>query len=545
MNKPNGVSNTLQKITQVDDQTKSAAILAYIKCDRLDHAEDLLQPLLTSGNLDKKHLLKKVVKEASYKGHINFVKKYSPLYLEAAGDAIDVNVKTLELNAYKCALERIHAAKIFKQPYFANYNLEEINSSWKSLVKTISHPTTQQCNIMLSYYATANRIDPNSFSIKLAEDIVNNYMPQMEKHPNHFTFSTLMYGYATSQELTENSRLDNALKVAEELKARNIGLSRHDYAALLRACIPHKGSFFPFDNLTNGATSLSDNLRSGTFTLDPRFFDIEKEMLSKGKAHDRKSIMIALTCLGAAGQWKEFWRRWDALGTAGLKRDGGLYQRVFTMAALDKDQAKVAVTSIKAQLLKEIPARKLKWNLLCSMLDCCITAQNALVAQQIIGSLRTHAHPPKRPFDYYIPILKAYVSIKELRPEAHNLLAEMREKDIAFVRPIWYHALRLYALEKRTSAEIQRLFTEYASANFIHTSRLAIPIGQDEKLAFPAGPYTRQESQMIEIFIGSLIDSQDIAALQEVKEILEEDGSPYVQNHIERIRSFLDGQPVK
>lgn len=528
-------------IKEPDVKTQSAAVLAYIKCDRLDQAEDLLQPLLSNENFDRKQILRSVVKEAGYKGHLDLLKKYAPLYLEAAGDAADLDLTTLELNAHKNAMERIYMAQAFKQPHLVKYDFEQLNASWKSAIETLSQPTTQQCNIMLSYYATANRVNPTSSSIKLAEDIVNNYMPQMKAEPNHFTYSTLLYGYATTKELTGNSRLDNALKVTEEMKARNMELHRHDYAALLRACIPHKDSFYPFDDLTNGLSSLHNYKLQ--LDLDPRFFDIEKEMLSKGVAHDRKSFLTVLTCLGAAGQWKEFWRRWDALGTAGLKRDGALYQRVFTMAALDKKQAKIAITSVKAQLLHEIPVRKLKWNLLCSILDCCVAAQDAPVARQIIRSLQRHAHPPNRPLDYYIPILKACVSIEELRPEADKLLAEMKSKDIAFVRPVWYQGLRLYALENRTPAEIQRLFTEYASINFIQTGRIAIPIGQDETLAFPAGPYSRTEAQMIEIFVESLVDSQNVAALQEIKEILEDDGTSHVQNQVKRIRSFLDGQP--
>ncbi|KAG1066732.1 hypothetical protein G6F42_026610 [Rhizopus arrhizus] len=86
------------------------------------------------------------------------------------------------------------------------------------------------CNVVLEYLTTANRIDPVGFPMERAEDIFESYMPANYITPNDASHRIMLVGYATSQQYNDhhrNIRLDKALEMVSKMQVAGLDTLNH------------------------------------------------------------------------------------------------------------------------------------------------------------------------------------------------------------------------------------------------------------------------------------------------------------------------------
>lgn len=547
MNRPNDISASLNKgKDNQDDEASfySSALLAYAATDAHEDAEKILEKLKNNGGLSE-HTLLKLIRSYGFKGDIARTSKYidmhSSLFPETDSD------NTMLLMAHKVALQQIFNKQVqirgahglgLKPPHSSV--LDQLHESWSELTKDMFKDDSKpvditDCNIVLEYLTIANRIDPVRFPLEKAEEIFNSYMPGHYIQPNDASHRIMLVGYANTQQYndpTRNVRLDKALELISKSQAEGIQILNHaTFHALFRACIPHRGDDYRYDYFRLNSLLAIRPVDHNIFRLDPRVFEIEKIMLEAKLPHDRFTLTTLMTCLAAGGQFKALHKRWNSIKLHGLRRDVGMYRLMFALASLDPTASQRAIVVIKNELEREIPRKAMDWDTYTAMLDCCITAQSPLVAKEIMKKMRESAkmaysmknktqYRAKYPFpdepNYYLPLLRTSVAVPELN--AKNIITEIQSKNVPYNQGIWEALLSKEALVEGNEQGIQQLFNKYTMARFEKEGKIPIPVREGSKpvVPFPSGPYNRLDMQFIDVYIGSLLDSQDISLVMDV-----------------------------
>ncbi|KAI8641129.1 hypothetical protein BD408DRAFT_444586 [Parasitella parasitica] len=545
MNKKDAVSACInkKKIDQVDEKSfYSIALLSFAATNSHEQVEKLMDMLHKQNNLSRRTLLK-VIRCYGFKGDIKNTSKYIDMYNSL--HPYKICDKTMLLIAHKIALqqmceglEEVRGARGLSLKPANSTELDSLHASWEGLTRGMFTNKDEpvditDCNVVLEYLTIANRIDPVQFPMEKAEEIFESYMPANYIKPNDASYRIMLIGYATSQQYNShyrNVRLDRALETVSKMQVAGVNTLNHPtFHALFRACLPHRNGHYYFDNFRLNSLLSARPYTHNRFKLDPRLFEIEKIMLEAKLPHDRFTFTTLMTCLASGGQYKALRTRWRSLKVHGLRRDVGMYRLTYALASLNPIQAKRAIVVVRNEMNREIPKDRMTWETYTAMLDCCATAQMPLEAKDIIKEMRrstktfyrkkTHADElAKWPYtdepDFYLPILRAAITMPGL--DANQILDEMDEKNVKYSQSIWEAVLSKLAIEQDEQG-LHRLFNKYTMLRFENEGKIPVPIRESAPVVpFPTAPYNQLDMKFIDVYICSLLDSQDISLVFDV-----------------------------
>ncbi|CEP17155.1 hypothetical protein [Parasitella parasitica] len=545
MNKRDAVSACFSKsnIKQVDEKSLySVALLSFAATNSHDQVEKLLDKLQKEGNLSRRTLLK-VIRCYGFKGDIGNTSKYIDMY-----NSLHPNKtcdKTMLLIAHKIALqqmceklEEVRGTRGLGLKPAKSPALDRLHASWEDLTRDMFSDKDKlvditDWNVVLEYLTIANRIDPVQFPMEMAEQTFESYMPANYVKPNDASYRIMLIGYATSQQYNShhrNVRLDRALEMVSKMQVAGIDTLNHaTFHALFRACLPHRDGHYYFDNFRLNSLLPARPYTHNRFRLDPRLFEIEKIMLEAKLPHDRFTFMTLMTCLASGGQYKALRTRWRSLKVHGLRRDVGMYRLTYALASLNPTQAKRAIAVVRHEMNREIPKDRMTWETYTAMLDCCATAQMPCEAQDIMREMRrstnliyrkkTHADElAKWPYtdepNFYLPMLRAAITLPGL--DANKILDEMKEKNVAYSQSVWEAVLSKLAIEQDEQGLV-RLFNKYTMSRFENEGKIPVPVRESAPVVpFPTAPYNQLDMKFIDVYICSLLDSQNISLVFDV-----------------------------
>ncbi|KAI8341620.1 hypothetical protein EDC96DRAFT_522642 [Choanephora cucurbitarum] len=539
LNKQEKLADCIQKSQQNNEPSGFSILLSLVATDAHEQVDVLVNKLKDNGQLTH-HTLLKLIRCYGFNGDVEHTNKYrnlcNQLYPDSPCD------KTMLLIAHKVALDNIcrelqdtlgSRGLPLKPAYLPE--LDALHSSWESLTQNMLESQQKldlvDCNVVLEYLTLANRIDPIQYPIERAEEMFELYMLGNSIQPNNVTYRIMLNGYATTQQYTQpgrNIRLDKTLELVSKMQADGIDTLNHPtFHALFRACLPHHKEHYYFDNFKHGSLLPS---KSPTFNLDPRIFEIEQIMLDAKLPHDRFTFATLLTCLAAGGKYQALRSRWRALKLHGIRRDVGLYRLAFSLASLNPVQAKRAIIITRNEMAREIPASCINWETYVAMLDCCVAAKMPIEAKDIIREMRqatarihrtkTHADDlAKWPFEdepnYYLPMLRAAVLLPGL--DANAIVKELDNKQVVYNKGIWEVLISKAALDKNEQ-DIRDVFNRYTMSRFEKEGKIPIPVRENSQpvIPFPTAPYTSLDMKFIDVYLGSLLDSQDLSLVFDV-----------------------------
>ncbi|KAI9262196.1 hypothetical protein BDA99DRAFT_510503 [Phascolomyces articulosus] len=567
LNRPDSITQCLEvtlKHPNVNSiEATENAIIGYAHCNQHTKVKDLLSTLDGS-----KELYTKLVKSFAFRGDIAQTRYFIEQIKERFNNDQDQGMLYL---AFKVAIDHEFMRQV-QQGYSTGNpvifkwteRLRSLDASWESQLNPLSSTTEApkdvvQCNNILEYLSKAHIMNPEKYPMEILESFFREKMPASGVQPNEFTFTILLRTYSRSQQYNDqgmnNTRLDKALDLFQELQQQQFKLDiRAAFHALYSACIPHHGQHYPFDYFSDVHVTQNEQHYKRRYYLDKRFFDIEKIMLDGRIRYDRQSLILALTCLGTSGQYRAMWNRWNLIKQSGLNRDSGLYRHVFALASMDKEQSQYALSVIKEELVRELPAKRVGWSTYVAMLNCCIRAQDPIVAKQILNTMPKAYDSPSTPLvnyynqpqarGYYQPMLRACTMIPGLEAEADALFEQVQTPfDQILWRAAMYHAVQQGGENK--SQKLQQLFTQYTMQRFEQSGKIPIPIRETAPVVpFPSGPYSPFDMQMINLYLASLVDCQEVSlALDVVKTLKDQQKATISPTTSAKLR--LSGKTVK
>ncbi|KAI9317524.1 hypothetical protein BX666DRAFT_1877419 [Dichotomocladium elegans] len=529
--RPQSIAAVLAGVQQTVDRRRleAAAVLAYADCGANEQVDALLG---SSKNILEANDYRRLARIYAYKGNVERTKAAMQHYDNDGKDQL------MLLRAHGRALDAICRYRVQHRGVFgltlnscsiASTAFDKIDQSFEAaeVMQLLEKPDSNvsEWNLVLDYYCRANQLDHTRYPMARAEGILKG-MSAKGIQPNEMTYHILLNAYSRCQEYNDtnntNTRLDKALALFEEFSATDATDYRRMFHALLRACIPHGPEHYPYDYFTQAS-----NIEAGTprMHLDHRFFDIEKIMLKGRVPYDRLSFATALTCLGAARQYKAMWERWQMTKLSGLRRSQSLYRHVFALASLDPEQAGYALSVVKEELVREIPnVESYHPELLTAMLDCCVAAKEPRVAKQIIhgSTMLSSSSLSSSPGNHrpILAVLRAATSLQGLEAEAKAVFDAVPKDDLPFNSRLWYWSMVYLALQGGNAGqarEIQSLFTSYTMKRFESLGKVAIPVHETSPVVpFPSGPYTSLDMSLIDMYIQSLVDSQNVSLVVDV-----------------------------
>ncbi|CAO3687527.1 unnamed protein product [Umbelopsis ramanniana] len=423
---------------------------------------------------------------------------------------------------------------------------EELKESRRECEELISNMLSDRypldissANIILDYLTFGNRLDHVKFPMSHARDILEKVLPTKGIQPNFQSYFLVLRGYAKTRELDSprhNARLDKCLELFYMME--NAGFHSHQHAkfqCLFEACLPHSDryNYDLFQSKSRLAPTLQSSIaRHNTPFVDPRIFDIERIMLDSNIRHDRITIKTVLTCLGVSGLYGAMWRRWKELQLAGVRRDGGLFQRIFSLAALEPEQAQYALAVVYHQLERETPKIDMTMPLYRSIIDCCITAQDAVSATSVLRTAGIDNLPSNEeisnPQEKQMKKLglKAQLGIRSLTGSIGTHLKDMMDLRVSPKSDMWL-MLMSHAVETHFSLQdAQRVFNGFTMSRFEQTGKIPVPAHEQSPIIpFPSSPYNETDVLMIDMFVSALLKSQNIPVIRDVLETYAEQSS--------------------
>lgn len=545
MNKKDAIFACVKKNEGIENDKASfysSALLSYAATNSHDKVENLVDMLQKQDNLSR-HTLLKLIRCYGFKGDIGNTSKYTEMCNTLYPDRICD--KTMLLIAHKIALQKmserlaeVRGARGLTLKPTSSTQLDQLHASWDNLTQDMFSNKDKpvditDCNVVLEYLTIANRIDPIQFPMEKAEEIFESYMPANYITPNDASHRIMLVGYVTSQQYNDhhrNIRLDKALEMVSKMQVAGLDTLNHPtFHSLFRACLPHRDGHYYFDNFRLNSLLPARPYTHNRFKLDPRLFEIEKIMLEAKLPHDRFTFTTLMTCLASGGQNKALRTRWRSLKVHGLRRDVGMYRLTYALASLNPTQSKRAIVVVRNEMNREIPKDRMDWDTYTAMLDCCATAQMPFEAKDIIKEMRhsaelihrnkTHADDlAKWPYtdepDFYLPMLRTAITVPGL--DANQILNEMDKKNIKYNQGIWEAVLSKLAIEGDEQG-IRSLFNKYTMLRFENEGKIPVPIRESTPVVpFPTAPYNRLDMKFIDVYICSLLDSQDLSLVFDV-----------------------------
>ncbi|KAI9272600.1 hypothetical protein BY458DRAFT_161373 [Sporodiniella umbellata] len=530
---------TTDYFTKFEDSAKDKvsflqnALVCFAITKNEEKAKEVLEKLKTENGLSYS-VLERVAKVYAFRGSL----EKTSYYLELAKELEPANENyTLLLVAHKKALKDIvYAWSKTRGP--RGFDLlpknspkyDSIQASWEILIKEMMSRDVPmdivECNTVLEYMACNNRLDPKKYPMEDAEAFLTTYMPKNDIKPNNVTYQILLHGYSLTRQFGSEGhtkKLDAVLKLLARMKGEGIKVNQIEtFHSLFRACVPPVWEKYIFDYYKSTALLSTTNFRRTS--LDPRIFEIEKIMLEARVPHDAVTFRTMLTCIAAAGLFDAFNSRWYTLRRHGIRPDRAMYQRVFELCALDAEQSKFAVRQVKADMLTDFKdVRKIDVGLNCAILNCCVTGQLTQEAEITIEHIQKKMkkeikNNPKwldaNGSRVYAILLRASVLIRGL--SSNKIVREIKELGIEYNRDIWEALLSKYAVENDHKA-IRRLFNQYTMARFEQQGLIPIPAREGSPvIPFPSGPYNSTDINFINVYLGSLLDTQNLSLVFDV-----------------------------
>ncbi|KAG2227601.1 hypothetical protein INT45_002286 [Circinella minor] len=554
LGRPDSIKSCFEIIQSLphNNEAIESAIIAYAQCGEKSNVEQLLKTI----DQPSETLYSRIARFFAFRGDTVETHKYVQRCSKEQADP------GLVFLAFKIAIDHEYMNQIHNGystgttvKFLWNKKLQELDAAWHSEITATEKFDVVQLNHMLEYLSKAHIINPKLYPMEKLESFFREKMTSLGVEPNAFTYKTLLRTYSRSQQYaddaTSNTRLDKALDLFQEIQQKQINLDiRTAFHALYAACIPHEGNAYPFDNFLDVQT----NKQKKRLHLDKRFFEIEKIMLDSRIRYDQQSLLLALTCLGTSRQYRAMWNRWNLIKQSGLKRDNTLYRHIFALASMDKKQSQYALSVVKEELIRELPAKNVGWGTYVAMLNCCITAQDPVVAKQILNTMpkaygneknkdtlqKLNNYNKPNAQGYYQPMLLASTMIKGLESEADALFNQVQlPYDQTLWRAAMYRAVQQGGEDR--SQKLQQLFTQYTMQRFEQFGKIPIPVRENAPVVpFPSGPYSKFDMHMINLYLASLVDSQEVSlALDVFKTLKEQQPNKKLQLSNKTVKAFI------
>lgn len=530
--------DTLEKSIEDKISFRKNALIAFAMIDCEDKVQEIFSALDKENALSR-DTLDRLARIYAFKGSVELTARYNAVSKELYPDNQD---NTMLLMAHKVALGKIANVLVNRRGSRGlslkpndTSKIDSLHNSWKNLTKGMlsgEHPVDiTDCNIILEYLTIANRIDPVEYPMEKVEMLFENFMPEHGIKPNETTYHIIMQGYATTQQYNDskhNIRLDKTLQVVPKMQENGIKINdTTTFHTLFRACLPHQNGQYYFDNFKSASLlPLHGHLN---VNVDKRLFSVEKIMLDAHLPHDRVTFSTILTCLAAGNRFDAFNARWNTFRIHGLSPDAALYQKVFELSSLNAEQSKKAIRQIRQDMLKDISdKRKINFDIHCAMLNCCITAQLPQDAKAIMDTMRQRMAfreknknlqkdehwPAYNSPKVYSTFLRAYTLIRGLN--ANPIIREINEKGIEYDQDIWELMLTKYAIENDYK-NVRRLFNKYTMSRFEQKGYIPIPVRDTSPMIpFPSAPYNRLDVEFVNVYISTLVDTQNISLVFDV-----------------------------
>ncbi|RUS33699.1 hypothetical protein BC938DRAFT_484327 [Jimgerdemannia flammicorona] len=561
-------------------------------------SEEILRQAASQGYTPSNDFWYTLARNHAYQGNLPEVKQIADENVTRQNsDAIAVDAKSLFLPvltlAHKVALEKyviefaseVGVTGLNRRLSRVEQRVQPLHDSYRELTGEISRADaallgTQTYNLMIEYNILANRINHQQFPMSTTEDIFTE-MQTRGLQLDFGTFFNLMRGYARTHEFDTrlgNVRLDKALQVLQRMENAGVNTNHQSiFQVLFEACLPHNAQYnsdnFHLRRKLSGvwakphnAQYNSDNFHlrrklSGvwakplkTLYVDPRIFDIERIMRDSKVSHDRITLKTLFTCLGVSGQYHALWNRWREMQFKGIHRNVGLYQRIFALCSLDVDQARYALTVVRHQMARETPPVRISWGIYESLLDCCIASQDVVTAREVIEAMKVDIFPANKqlhadsrkvwPHDdsplFYTPLIRACFLIRGLENEGFRLLEEAAQRDVKYDNFLWTEVISYLVHAGVDHGKVQEIFNEFVMSRFERTAKIPIPVAECAPIVpFPSGPYTTTDTRIIDLYLTSLLRSQNLSVLRDVfATYAEQSQELYVTR--DTVRGFID-----
>jgi hypothetical protein len=517
-----------------------AITIAYASAGAHHKADTYMNKLLQL-RIPEQEIFQILAKTVAHEGNVERTKKILTL-------AIKLLLEGASLNQYLVLAHKTKLSQLLRQQDLTNSHsgrnssgllreeLDEARHDCEDLISNMlsdGYPLDiSSANIIIDFLTLGNRIDHIRFPMVRARDIVQNVLRTKGIDPNFQSYFLVLRGYAKTRELDQprhNARLDKCLEMFYLME--KAGFDSHPQArfqCLFEACLPHSDRF-NFDNF-RAKSLLAPTVQSSianhhTPYLDPRLFDLERIMLEASIRHDRITIKTLLTCLGASGQYSAMWRRWKELQLAGVRRDGGLFQRIFALASLDPAQAQYALSVVHHELGRETPKITMTMGLYHSIIDCCIASQDALTAKSVLLSAGVDTLPSvhdiktHRETQLKLLELRAQLGIRSLTRSISAHLKDMMDLRVPHKNDMWLMLMSHAVDAQLDMQDAQRVFNGFTMSRFEQTGKVPVPAhAKSPVIPFPSSPYSETDTLMIGMFLSALLKSQNIPVIRDVLE---------------------------
>ncbi|GAB5586379.1 hypothetical protein Unana1_01279 [Umbelopsis nana] len=534
-------------------------VLAYSSAGAYEKS-DLYFDKLLGLRTPQQTTVKILARTAAYEGNVDRVKD---VMLKSSKLFQDIMFDQELILAYKTKLSRSMKSLYPNTSYSGrNSNVthaEPLSEAKEVCDKLISKMLSDgypldltSANTIIDFLTLGNRIDHAKFPMERARDVLENALPAKGIQPDFQSYFLILRGYAKTRELDQpwvNARLDKCLEIFYLMEKAGLeSRPQAKFQCLFEACLPHSERF-NCDNFYAKSflapTVLSTIAHHNVPHLDPRVFDIERIMLESNIRHDRITIKTLLTCLGVSGQYAAMWRRWKELQLAGIRRDSGLYQRVFALAALDPEEAQYALSVVRHQLGRETPKVEITMGIYQSIIDCCIAAQDALTAKSVLQAIGTETLPSPEDIKTHHEMqlklldLRTRLGIRALTGNINTHLKEMMDLRVPPKSDMWL-MLMSHAVDTQFDIQdAQRVFNGFTMSRFEMTGKVPVPAHtKSPVIPFPSSPYSETDVFMIDMFVSALLKSQNIPVIRDVLEAYTEQ-SPDLWLSRDSVKSFF------
>jgi len=297
--------------------------------------------------------------------------------------------------------------------------------------------SAEDYDTMVKITGELNLLNPSQWPI---EDYAGKIVRNMKEHgqrPLKSTYYTLMSTIARTREFgpkrEDGTVAARVLKVYEDMVKDDEGYkakSPQDFAPLVEACFglyshsPFTASHWMYSNqeypVAREALHKVENMMRRTLSSTT---DGHGELIQS--YHDSITLANVLAGLAHGDQIEQVWNRWNDLVLHGVERDSTLYQALIGASQGQQDLARGILGTVRYEMAREQPPVPVSAEIFEGLLNCCVRTQDSTVARSLIQQYSTSGDIRKTS-QWYIPMVRACLSIEGLEQEGHQLLETMK-----------------------------------------------------------------------------------------------------------------------
>ncbi|GJJ74492.1 hypothetical protein EMPS_06850 [Entomortierella parvispora] len=304
-----------------------------------------------------------------------------------------------------------------------------------------SELTAEDYDRMVKITGELNLLSPSQWPIdEYAGKIVRN-MKEQGQRPLKSTYYTLMTTIARTREFgpkrEDGTVAGKVLKVYEDMVSEDEGYrakNPQDFAPLVEACFglyshsPFTASHWIYSNqeypVAREALYKVEDMMRRTLGSSTNDHGHAEQVQSY---HDSITMANVLVGLAHGDRIDQVWNRWNDLVLQGVERDATLYQALIGASQGQQHLARGILGTVRYEMAKEQPPVPVSAEIFEGLLNCCVRTQDPISARSLIQQYSTSGDI-QRTSQWYVPMVKACLSIEGLEHEGHQLLETMKSQ---------------------------------------------------------------------------------------------------------------------